>query len=114
MSAHAQSPIHVYVDIDDTIVRSVGTKRIAIPGVIQHVRDLHAQGAILYCWSAGGADYARASAEEFGLAGCFVAFLTKPNVMIDDQSPAEWPRSLLVHPWNVNGQSADDYRARLK
>lgn len=69
---------------------------------------------ILYGWSAGGAGYARASAEEFGLAGCFVAFLTKPNVMIDDQSPAEWPRSLLVHPWNLSERSVDEYRARLK
>jgi len=28
------------MDIDDTIVRSVGTKRIPIPNVIQHVRNL--------------------------------------------------------------------------
>jgi len=114
MSSQSQTPIHIYVDVDDTLVRSVGTKRIAIPSVIQHVRDLHANGAILYCWSAGGADYARASAEEFGLAHCFSAFLPKPNVMIDDQKPADWPRSLLVHPWNIRENSADDYRDQLR
>src|SRR3989442_1236349 len=64
------SPVHVFVDVDDTLVRSAGTKRIPMPSVIQHVRELHAQGAVLYCWSSGGAEYARQSAEELGLAQC--------------------------------------------
>jgi predicted HAD superfamily phosphohydrolase YqeG len=67
----------VYVDVDDTLIRSVGTKRILIPSAIQHVRDLAEQGADLFCWSSGGAAYARASAEEVGIASCFSAFL--PN-----------------------------------
>ena len=107
------SPVHVFVDVDDTLVRSAGSKRIPMPAVIQHVRELHAQGAVLYCWSAGGADYARRSAEEFGLAECFIAFLPKPNVFIDDQSAAEWPRSVLVHPSSCGGRSLDDYRGEL-
>ncbi len=108
------SPIHVFVDVDDTLVRSAGTKRIPMPSVIQHVRELHAQGAVLYCWSAGGAEYARRSAEEFELADCFTAFLPKPNVFLDDQNAAEWPRSLLVHPSNCSGRSLDDYRSQLR
>lgn len=107
------SPVHVYVDVDDTLVRSVGTKRIPIPSVIQHVRDLHAQGAVLYCWSAGGAEYARRSAEESELADCFTAFLPKPNVFIDDQSADEWPRCVSVHPATCDGRSLDDYREQL-
>jgi hypothetical protein len=107
------SPVHVYVDVDDTLVRSVGTKRIPMPSVIQHVRELHAQGAILYCWSAGGAEYARRSAEELGIAECFTVFLSKPNVLIDDQSATSWPRSILVHPSSCSGQSLDDYRGQL-
>jgi hypothetical protein len=114
MEPQTQSPIHVYVDVDDTIVRSVGTKRIAIPSVVRHVLDLHAQGAVLYCWSAGGADYARASADEFGLGHCFSAFLSKPNVIIDDQKPADWPRCYMIHPCNIHEQSIDAYRAQLK
>ena len=107
------SPVHVYVDVDDTLVRSAGSKRIPMPAVILHVRELHAQGAVLYCWSAGGAEYARQSAEEFGLTECFTAFLPKPNVFIDDQSAAEWPRSVLVHPSSCGGRSLDDYRGQL-
>lgn len=107
------SPVHVYVDVDDTLVRSVGTKRIPMTSVIQHVRELHLQGAILFCWSAGGAEYARRSSEEFGIAKCFTAFLPKPNVFIDDQSSTVWPRSILVHPSSCSGQSLDDYRSQL-
>ena len=114
MSPNPPDPVHVYVDVDDTLVRSVGSKRIRIPSVIQHIRDLHAQGAILYCWSAGGAEYARASAEEFGLAECFTAFLAKPNVFIDDQSATEWPRSIMVHPSSCTGRSLDNYRGLLR
>lgn len=108
------TPVHVFVDVDDTLVRSAGSKRIPMPSVIQHVRDLHAQGAVLYCWSAGGAEYARCSAEEFDLAACFTAFLPKPNVFLDDQSPAEWPRSIFIHPSSCSGRSLDDYRGSFR
>ena len=107
------SPIHVFVDVDDTMVRSTGGKRIPIPSVIQHIRELCAQGAVLYCWSAGGAEYARSSAEEFGVADCFTAFLPKPNVFIDDQNATEWPRSISVHPSSCVGRSLDDYKRLL-
>ena len=107
------SLVHVFVDVDDTLVRSSGGKRIPMPSVIQHIRDLHAQGAILYCWSAGGMDYARQSAEECGIAECFTTFLPKPNVFIDDQSASEWPRSVLIHPSSCVGHSLDDYRRLL-
>jgi len=45
---------------------------------------------MLYLWSAGGADYARKSAQELGISDCFVAFLPKPNLIIDDQAVADW------------------------
>jgi beta-phosphoglucomutase-like phosphatase (HAD superfamily) len=88
----------VFVDVDDTLVRSVGTKRIPIPGVIKVVRQLKAEGIILYCWSSGGSDYARASAKEFGLEDCFVGYLPKPEVMIDDQPFQTWRNLRHVYP----------------
>jgi hypothetical protein len=88
----------IYVDVDDTFIRSAGTKRIPIPAIIAHIRSFHEQGATLYCWSAGGADYARQSAEESRIAHCFTAFLPKPNLLLDDQNPADWPRCTLIHP----------------
>lgn len=100
MSA-ARRPI-VYVDVDDTLVRSAGTKRIPIPAVIRHVRALKAQGAILYLWSTGGADYARATAAELGLSDCFEAYLPKPHLIIDDQEVAEWRECRQLHPMQVS------------
>ena len=78
------------LDVDDIFVRNVGTKRIAMPATIRHVRALKEQGATLYCWSSGGADYARDSAREFGIEECFVAFLPKPQILIDDQNIGDW------------------------
>ncbi|BCM91978.1 hypothetical protein IAD21_03857 [Abditibacteriota bacterium] len=92
------SPPIVYIDVDDTFVRSVGTKRIPMPNVIRHIRDLKEQGATLYCWSSGGAEYAQASAREFGLEDCFEAFLPKPHLLVDDQEPHEWRGFKVVHP----------------
>jgi hypothetical protein len=112
-SNKSTSPIHVFVDVDDTLVRSVGSKRIPMPSVVQHVRELRAQGAILYCWSAGGAEYARQSAEELGIVDCFTIFLPKPNVLIDDQSAANWPRSISIHPSSCDGHTLEDYRSQL-
>ncbi|HZL95023.1 MAG TPA: hypothetical protein VFB99_15315, partial [Vicinamibacterales bacterium] len=78
------------VDVDDTLVRSVGRKRIPIPSAIERVRTLHREGAQLYLWSTGGADYAKATAAELGLADIFVGFLPKPTIIIDDQEVHEW------------------------
>lgn len=84
-----QSPV-IYVDVDDTLVRSVGTKRIPIPAAIASVRSLKAAGARLFLWSTGGAEYARATALELGIANCFDNFLPKPSIIVDDQPVSEW------------------------
>ena len=101
----------IYVDVDDTLVCSAGGKRIPVPSVIQHVTQLHSEGALLYCWSLGGADYARQTAEELGLAHCFAGFLPKPQVIIDDQQVAQWPEFLHVHPSSC--RTLDEYISTL-
>jgi FMN phosphatase YigB (HAD superfamily) len=88
----------VFVDVDDTLVRSVGTKRIPIPSVIKRVKQLKAEGAELYLWSTGGAEYARSSAQELGILDCFVDFLPKPTIMIDDQPVHEWKSCKHLYP----------------
>jgi hypothetical protein len=90
----------IYVDVDDTFVRSVGTKRIPIPAMIAQIRQLKESGAELYCWSSGGAAYAKDSATEFGIADCFVAFLPKPQVLIDDLRIDQWRYLLQLLPSN--------------
>jgi hypothetical protein len=102
----------IFVDVDDTLVRTVGTKRIPIVSTLQHVRQLKSDGALLYCWSAGGAAYAKEVATELGILDCFVAFVPKPHVMIDDQEPAAW-RTLVIHPNACAGQTVSTYRTTL-
>ena len=91
----------IFVDVDDTLVRSVGTKRIPMPTVIARVRELHAQGALLYLWSSGGSEYAKASAVELSIEECFIAFLPKPEVYLDDQAVDEWRYCKHVLPGNA-------------
>ncbi len=91
------------------IVRSVGTSRIPIVSVIEHVRRLKADGAELYLWSAGGADYCRQTAIELGIADCFVAFLPKPRIMIDDQKVQDWVFCTIYHPSTCAGRTLQDY-----
>jgi hypothetical protein len=106
-------PFYVYVDVDETYVRNYGTKRIPIPMVIQHVKELKKQGAILYCWSSGGAEYAEQSAKEFGIAECFLGFLPKPQVLIDDQSISDWRNLIQVHPNQCDGKTIDEYKEKI-
>ncbi|MBZ9711820.1 DUF705 domain-containing protein [Deinococcus multiflagellatus] len=106
-------PLVVYVDVDETLVRNAGRSRIPIPAAVAHVRELAAQGAELYCWSSGGAAYARASAREVGLEALFTAFLPKPQVLLDDQPVQTWRRLVQVHPLSCAGASVAEYRARL-
>ena len=88
----------VYFDVDDTLVRSVGTKRLPIPAVLERVRSLHASGITPYLWSSGGAAYARTTAEELGIVDCFVGFLAKPTHIVDDQHITEWRDLRHLHP----------------
>jgi hypothetical protein len=110
----ANIPLVVYVDVDDTLVRSAGTKRMPIPSVVAHVKQLAAQGGVeLYCWSTAGAEYARATARELGIEKCFVAFLPKPNVLVDDQEIGVWRRFVVVHPLAIAEQGVEEYRKMI-
>jgi phosphoglycolate phosphatase-like HAD superfamily hydrolase len=87
----------LYVDIDDTLVRSFGSKQIPMTHAVEMVRALAEEGTEMYCWSSGGADYARATAAGLGLADCFRAFLPKPQALLDDCSFDTW-RVREIHP----------------
>lgn len=102
-------PFVVFVDVDDTLIRHVGPKRIPIPGTIRHVRELREFGATMFCWSTGGADYARDAAESVGVADCFDGFLPKPNVMLDDQAVSDWRQCVEVTPSESAGRQGADY-----
>jgi hypothetical protein len=107
------SELVAYVDVDDTLVRSAGTKRIPMTAVVEHVRELHRSGATLYCWSAGGADYARRSACELGIEHVFAGFLPKPHLLVDDQPPSEWPNFVVARPAGLASMTVQDHLSEL-
>lgn len=102
----------IYVDVDDTLVRTVGSKRMAIDHMVRLVRELAAH-AELYCWSRGGAAYAREIAVELGVEDCFVAFLPKPDGYVDDIAIAEWAGAQL-HPNEARGLSVNEVMMKLR
>jgi hypothetical protein len=108
------STLVVFIDVDDTFVRSVGKKRIPIVSVVKHIKKLHQQGAVIYCWSSGGEKYAHQSAEEFGIASCFSGFLPKPNLLIDDQTVSEWRNCIEVHPSGIQDEGLTGYINSIK
>ena len=91
-----------YIDVDDTLIRSAGSKRIPIPSVIRYVKRLKQEGWELFCWSSGGSAYAKASAEEVGIADCFSAFLPKPELIVDDVAPPQWLGLRVIHPAEIS------------
>jgi len=105
-------PFYVYVDVDETFVRNYGTKRIPMPAVLAHIKELKEQGAVMYCWSSGGADYAEKSAIEFGIEHCFVGFLPKPDLAIDDLAFNEWRGLLQVHPNGCPDNTIESYKKK--
>lgn len=108
-----KKPFNVYVDVDETFVRNYGTKRIPVSRVIEHIKDLKSQGAVLFCWSSGGADYARESAKEFGIEDQFEIFLPKPEVVLDDMQFSQWRNLLEVHPNECVGNTVQSYRDKI-
>ena len=105
---------YIYVDIDDTLVRSYGSKRIPIVTTIEHIKILKHQGATLYCWSSGGAEYARNTANELEISDIFEEFLPKPQMLLDDQEVNDWRGIIQVHPLSCQSKNLDDYRSQLK
>ena len=103
------SDLVAYVDVDDTLVRQTGTKRIPMSAVVEHVRQLHQAGVTLFCWSAGGADYSRQTARELGIETLFAGFLPKPHVLLDDQPPSEWPNCIVAVPSGLASATAHDH-----
>jgi hypothetical protein len=95
----------IYVDVDDTLVRSSGPSRIAVPQVVEFVRASRARGCELFLWSRGGAAYAREVASSLGIESCFVAFLPKPELLVDDAPPAEWAHCRHAFPLQVGADT---------
>ena len=108
-----QKPFYIYIDVDETFLRNYGAKQIPIPHMLEHIKRLNKEGAVLYCWSSGGALYAKEKAQEFGIAECFEGFLPKPMVVVDDMKLSSWRNLIEVHPNECNGIGIEKFKKRL-
>ena len=108
-----ERPLCIYIDVDDTLVCSAGGKTIPNPNLVRRIREWKAQGALLYCWSSAGADYAQRTAEELNVKDCFVGFLTKPHALVDDQSIHQWAYFIELAPARAERSSLSEIREEL-
>ena len=74
------------VYVDDTLIRTSGSKRIPVSGVIESV------------------------AVGLGIAELFAGFLPKPQVLVDDRALAQWNRLIEIHPSECGRWNAEDYQ----
>ena len=109
-----ERPLCIYIDVDGTLVQTTAGRRVPNQSLLCRLREWKAQGAILYCWSSGGADYAQRTAEELKVKACFAAFLTKPHALVDDQSIQHWPYFLELAPARAEGLSVTGIREELE
>lgn len=79
-------PLVVYVDVDDTLIRTSGSKRIPVSGVIESV------------------------AVGLGIAELFAGILPKPKVSVDDRALAQRNRLIKIHPPKCGRCNAEDYQ----
>jgi len=106
-------PLCIYIDVDGTLVQTVGEKNLPDDALVTRLREWRNQGAQLYCWSSRGADYAHSTAKGLRIEGCFVGFLTKPHVLVDDQGVERWSYFLELSPNRAAGLSLQQMRDKL-
>ena len=92
----------IFIDIDDTLVRTYGLKRIPIGKTIQAIFRFHKEGSEIYLWSNGGSDYCKKTAKELGIDKCITGFLPKPTLYIDDMPTSDWKFCQHIYPGQID------------
>lgn len=73
----------LYVDIDDTITKDMGSS--FIKNSLEQLKK-HSDTVNIFLWSQGGLDYVLEIAEKSGLTGFICGCLPKPDMIVDDLS----------------------------
>ena len=81
----------IYIDVDGTLISEDGTDRL-FPAMKKLLPLLKNCGYTMYLWSMGGAEYAKSVARKHKVMKYFKAFLSKPDIVVDDhfESFAHW------------------------
>ena len=74
----------IYIDIDDTLIRTIGSKIIPIPDTVNFIKNCNTNKNEIYLWSRGGAQYCKNIAIKLLLDHKITGYLPKPNLIIDD------------------------------
>ena len=86
-------PLHISIDVDGTLINHNGD---LAPQAKHALETLQAADARLQLWSAGGADYAKATAEKYDLSDMFNSFATKSDLAVDDEPESAHPLATIA------------------
>ena len=101
----------IFVDVDGTLIRFQGAVPRPDGDLVLRVKQWKSEGALLYCWSSRGANYARRIAMQLRMEDCFAAFLCKPHVLVDDQSVNDWSCLVHLYPAQASNHSLESLRS---
>ena len=87
-----------YIDVDDTLIRTIGSKIIPIPNTLKLINELDLSANTIYLWSRGGAEYCKNTAHLLGIQDKIFGYLSKPDILIDDQDICDWSHIKKFHP----------------
>ena len=79
-----------FIDVDGTLERKILGIEVPLRHVVDGVKLLKREGAVVYLWSTGGPDHARKAAREAKIEKLVDGFLHKPNVYVDDKPVSNW------------------------
>src|ERR1035441_5188107 len=109
-SAIGPGTLCIFVDVDGTLIRFQGGKPRPNGDLVLQVKKWKSEGALLYCWSSQGADYAQRIARQLRIEDSFSAFLCKPHVLVEDQSVGDWSCLVHLYPAQVSNHSLTSLR----
>lgn len=97
-----------YIDIDDTLIRTVGSKAIPMVRTIEFINSINQSNDSIYLWSRGGAEYCRQIAEKLNITSNIKGYLPKPDVLIDDCDISQWNFMTVIHPNSIPATQQGD------
>jgi hypothetical protein len=86
-------PLHISIDVDVTLLNEDGK---LVAQARESLAELKAADTCLQLWSTGGADYAKAKAEENDLSKMFESYATKPDLAVDDEPENAHPLATIA------------------
>ena len=104
--------IFIYVDVDNTLVRTVRGTELPIPKVVRHIKKLHHEGALLYCSVTVARTMLAKPHNVWESMRVSLVFSESPKFSSTMNELEEWPCVVDVHPNCL--ATLKRYKARLQ